>query len=156
MRLRELNALRFSVSELLGEFDLQLNGRVEPPAWVRNGRLPIDIQDRMYAYSFTEVALERMAMFKSPAYDPSGWRDVHCPWAGEHTGGVDNGAALREPSVENGWHGAFRCHHGSHINRGWRELTDWVAEESVEAMELGAESAARAFEEQLTRKERDE
>jgi len=66
----------------------------------------------------------------------AGWQDIVCPWTGSHTGAVDNGAAIREPDEENGWHGALVCHHGSCSERGWKDLTQWIAENQSEVLEL--------------------
>lgn len=62
--------------------------------------------------------------------------DIRCPWTGDHTGQVDNGAALGLPSAENGWTGAFKCHHGSCEDRRFRDLTEWVSEEMAEVLEM--------------------
>ena len=93
----------------------------------------------------TEEAIERNRMFmnvykwldqrdmlKRHEPDPSGWTEMSCPWVDGHTGGVDNGAAIREPAAENDWYGAFRCHHGHCVDKGWADLTEivvalWVA-----------------------------
>lgn len=149
VRLLELNERRYSTRELLGEFDLKLAGRVEPPLWVRNGRIPPDVEERLAAFTQVEVFMRLNNMWKAPDYDPSGWREIHCPWVEEHTGGIDNGAAIREPNVENGFYGAFRCHHGSHANHGWRELTEWIAQQSAEQLEEGQAAAEAMFEQKL-------
>lgn len=149
VKLLELNDTRFSVEELLGEFDLQLKGRVEPPLWVRNGRVPADVEERLEAFTAVEVFMRLNGMWKAADYDPSGWREIRCPWVEEHTGGIDNGAAIREPHAENGYFGAFRCHHGSHQHRGWRELTDWIAEQAAESLEESTAAAGAMFEERM-------
>lgn len=151
VRLLELAERRYSVEELLIGFELELDGRREPPMWVRAGRLPPDIDEKLDAFCAVERMVERAGLFKKPTYDRSGWREMRCPWVEEHTGGVDNGAAMREPEYENGWTGAFRCHHGSHGGRGWRELTDWVAELSVESLEDTAEAGGAEFEKKFER-----
>lgn len=85
---------------------------------------------------FTEVraTLRAAGMLRGHDSDLAGWQDVKCPWTHEHTGGADNGAAIRLPDADNGWHGAFKCHHGSCQQRGWRELTEWLAEEQAEIL----------------------
>ena len=75
-------------------------------------------------------------MVKMEEPDMSGWQDVTCPWTDGHTGGVDNGAAIREPAEENGWTGAFRCHHGTCEGKGWRELTEWLSTDQEEGLAL--------------------
>lgn len=134
-KLLEINDLRYTVEDLLAEFDLKLEGRVEPPIWARKGRLPHDVEARVHAFNAVEKFLLINKMLKSTSGpDPSGWTEMHCPWVEEHTGGVDNGAAIREPEMENGFYGGFRCHHGSHQGKAWRDLTDWVNEQAVEQM----------------------
>ena len=85
---------------------------------------------------FVEVraALRAAGMLKTEEPNLEGWQDVRCPWTAEHSGGADNGAAIRHPDEANGWHGAFRCHHGHCAERGWRELTGWLAEEQGEVL----------------------
>lgn len=74
-------------------------------------------------------------MLKREEANVYGWVPVVCPWAAHHTGQVDTGAAIRLPSQENGFYGAFRCHHGHCEGKGWAALTDWIAEESAEQLE---------------------
>jgi len=74
-------------------------------------------------------------MLKRSHPDPSGWTEISCPWVDEHTNAANNGAGIREPAPENSYFGSFVCHHGSHIDRGWRELTDWVAEQAAEELD---------------------
>ena len=47
--------------------------------------------------------------------------------------------ARDEPAPENDYYGAFRCHHGHCINRGWADLTEWVNEQSIEELERAAQ-----------------
>jgi len=42
----------------------------------------------------------------------SGWHEITCPWAHEHTGGVISGTGYSEPSADNNYTGGFKCHHG--------------------------------------------
>lgn len=74
-------------------------------------------------------------MLKRDEANVGGWVPVVCPWTAQHTGQVDTGAAIRLPSEENGFYGAFRCHHGHCLGKGWAALTDWIAEESAEQLE---------------------
>lgn len=80
------------------------------------------------------------------AFDASGWTEIHCPWVDEHTGGADTGAAVRMPKHENGYYGAFRCHHGHCADKGWGDLTDWMLEQTTETIEA-ANANATTFEE---------
>jgi hypothetical protein len=47
---------------------------------------------------------------------------------------------VREPASENDWYGAFRCHHGHCLGKGWKDLTDWVNEQSVEELDRAAQA----------------
>ena len=80
--------------------------------------------------------LQSCGMLKRPDADVSGWQDIVCPWTDGHTDQANNGAAICEPNGQNGWNGAFHCHHGSCAGRGWRELTDWAAEHDAEILDL--------------------
>jgi hypothetical protein len=122
-RVTEHNGSRWTPQELLDGFGLQIRGQR-----VMREKLP------------TEEALERNRMFlKRHEPDPSGWTEMSCPWRDHHTGGVDNGAAVREPAPENDYYGAFRCHHGHCVEKGWSHLTEWVNEESIEELERAAQ-----------------
>lgn len=131
VQLRELNASRFSPDDLLRAFDLEIKGRVE-----RREKLPTEEameRNRMFAQVYKWLNARRMLKRDTP--DISGWTEMTCPWKDDHTRGVDTGAAVREPSPENDWYGAFRCHHGHCNDKGWAELTDWINEISVEELE---------------------
>ena len=82
------------------------------------------------AFVHVRRALQEAGMMKRDAPDVAGWTEMRCPWTDEHTGRVDNGAAIRLPADENRFMGAFRCHHGNCDGRGWRELTEWLADEA--------------------------
>lgn len=121
---------RYGLEELLAGFGLQLRGRavgipsVATEESVRRNRAFVDI------YNF----LRSRGMLKRAEPDMAGWTELTCPWVEEHTGAADNGAAIREPNPENGYYGAFRCHHGSHQTKCWRDLCEWIAD--VAATEL--------------------
>ena len=87
--------------------------------------------------AFVDVrnALKDAGMMKRDAPDMAGWTEMRCPWTIEHTGQKDNGAAIRLPAPENRFFGSFKCHHGNCDGRGWRELTDWLAEEQGQVLE---------------------
>lgn len=119
---------RFTLPALLKAFDLKLQGTRSPPRMIPN-----DIaRDRIKMFVTVERFLNRHGMFKRNTPDPSGWREIRCPWKDEHTKGADTGAAIREPRHENQYYGAFRCHHGSHSGKTWRDLTDWMADLAAE------------------------
>lgn len=130
--LRELrDERRFSVEDIVEGFSLQLNGRREP----RGRLLTEEALERNRAFEIAFRWLQQRSMLKRPGPDLSGWIEVHCPWRDEHTGGADNGAAVREPAAENEYYGAFRCHHGHCADRGWADLTDFIAEQSAEELQ---------------------
>jgi hypothetical protein len=116
---------RHSVEAIAKAFDIDLNaqGHARKPSGATLAR-----SDTLAAFVHVRQALRQAGMLKKEDVDRAGWQDIVCPWTGEHTGQADNGAAIREPAEENGWTGAFRCHHGGCTERGWRELTEWLAE----------------------------
>lgn len=129
-QLKSLTARRFTSQQLLDAWDLKIVGRQE-----RREKLPTSEaieRNRMYAQVFKW--LEDRDMLKRDAPDASGWTEMSCPWREDHTRGVDTGAAIREPSPENDYYGAFRCHHGHCNDKGWAELTDWVNDISIEEL----------------------
>lgn len=130
--LRELRPeRRFSPEELLVAFGLTLNGRREPARRL----LTEEALERNRSFGVHYAWLRERRMLKRPGPDMSGWVEMTCPWVGEHTGAADTGAAIREPAAENEYHGAFRCHHGHCADRGWADLTDWIADASAEELQ---------------------
>jgi hypothetical protein len=79
--------------------------------------------------------LKSHGMLKRENFNLAGWIDMQCPWISDHTGGADSGAAIAKPNDENGYYGGFQCHHGHCVDKGWRELTEWVTEQQVEELE---------------------
>jgi hypothetical protein len=129
--------LRFSAEDLIRVFDLKIIGRREPRV-----RLPTELAlQRNRSFETIYLWLDQRNMLKRAEPDPSGWTEMKCPWMEDHTGGVNTGAAIREPAEENDWYGAFRCHHGHCADRGWAELTEFVAEASAEILEAAAEKS---------------
>lgn len=95
---------------------------------------PAELASRRAAFDAHLAVLRRAGMLKRHEPDLSGWMEIRCPWLADHTDRADSGAAVREPSEENGWYGAFRCHHGHCAGKGWRDLTDWIDEEVTEQL----------------------
>lgn len=118
-------AARYSVERIAEAFGLTLH-RAGP-------RIPAgattDKAANIRAFIAVRSALRAAGMLKRERADLEGWIDVRCPWVGNHTARADTGSSIREPAEENGWGGAYRCHHASCADKGWRELTDWLAEE---------------------------
>lgn len=136
-KLLMLNDSRFTMDEITEHFQLEIRGRVER----RDRLIPHDVETRVRAFYTVYTFLKGRGQLKRDEPDPSGWTEMHCPWVHDHTGAVDNGAGLREPAEENGYFGAFVCHHGSHINHTWRDLTEWVNELSDEELESANDRA---------------
>lgn len=130
-RLEELSAVRYTPQQLLDGFGLKINGRRTDN--VRLTSADAIERNRMFAHVYKW--LDQRNMLKRHEPDTSGWTEMRCPWVDGHTNGVDNGAAISEPSPESGYFGGFRCHHGSCASRSWKELTEWVNERSVEELE---------------------
>ena len=118
---------RYAPSELVARFGLRLMGRRYDAAPARGSE---ELRERARAFGVFAAQMRAAGMFKRDDFDPSGWLEVRCPWVGAHTAQADTGAAIRRPAEDNGWHGAFRCHHGHCADRGWGDLTDWLAAES--------------------------
>lgn len=129
---------RYTCDELLKAFGLQIHGRREQ----RVKLVAEALVDRNRAYETAFKQLMRGGMLKRAEPDPSGWVEMRCPWVENHTNAANTGAALREPAPENEFYGAFRCHHGHCADKGWAELTEWLAEESAEQLEHAAANSA--------------
>jgi len=133
---------RYSVEALAAAYSLDLT---PPPQ--RLPRVPpggVEFAIRQFERTLNELREAEMLKHDSPTADD--WLSIVCPWVHEHTGSVDNGAAVRMPNPENGFHGGFKCHHGACEERGWRELTDWLADEQGDALELINRAAPAAWE----------
>jgi hypothetical protein len=138
VQMRELTARRFTLDELLQRFSLHINGRR-----VQRDKLQTaEALERNRAFAVTYTWLQERRVLKRDEPDRSGWTEMTCPWVGDHTGKADTGAALREPAPENEHYGAFRCHHGHCADKGWAELTEWVAEQSVDELNNAAKVAS--------------
>jgi len=87
------------------------------------------VEQAQREFKLIKEALRDAGMLKGEEHDLGGWLDVQCPWTNEHTNALDNGAAICYPNEENGLTGGFKCHHGSCKGRGWRAMTDWLADE---------------------------
>ena len=115
---------RYTVEELATAFNLEL--KMEGPRVPKGAT--VNKSENIRAFIQVRSALRSAGMMKKDEADMAGWTDMRCPWTHEHTGAMDNGAAIRIPDADNSWYGAFKCHHGSCEHRGWRDLTEWLAE----------------------------
>lgn len=125
---------RYSIDTIADAFKLTLikeNRRRHDPAIIAGEK-----GERMRLFVEVRRMLRSAGMLKRAEPNMAGWTDIHCPWTGHHTGGADSGAAIREPDDDNEWFGAFRCHHGHCIGKGWRDLTEWTTEEVAEVLDM--------------------
>lgn len=132
---------RYSVQEIAEAFglDLRPKGREKPRG------ATVDKSDAIRRFVAVRSALRSAGMLKRDDSDKAGWTEIVCPWTDNHSARANTGAAIREPHPDNGFVGAFRCHHASCEGKGWRELTDWLSEE--EAAILSSTNAnAKPFE----------
>lgn len=124
---------RYGIDELVDAFRLTLNGRRHMDR--EQLIVPEEQAERVRAFRATFETLRQDKMVKRDEFDPSGWIEVRCPWIDNHTGRADTGAAVRLPNEENGWYGAFRCHHGHCVDMGWADLAEAVSGDAWEAIE---------------------
>lgn len=124
----------YSIEELLERFGLKLNGqRVHREKLVAEEAIE---RNRNFGHAFKFLSMNGYMKRREP--DPSGWTEMRCPWIAEHTGEADTGAAIREPAPENEYYGAFRCHHGHCADRGFADLTDYIAEQAADQLDDAA------------------
>lgn len=134
VRAIERTEARYTTQELLDAFGLSIRGRREPRVKLASE----EAITRNAAFMATFKFLDQRGQLKRREPDPSGWTEMTCPWVGDHTGAADTGAAIREPSPENDYYGAFRCHHGHCADKGWADLAEWVAELATDELERAA------------------
>jgi hypothetical protein len=128
--LHSLEGHRYHIDDLLAGFKLTINGRRE----LRQKLVTEDAIERNRNFAAMFKFLQSHKMLKREEPDASGWVEMTCPWVEDHTNRVDNGAAIREPAEENDFWGAFRCFHGHCMDKGWSDLTDWIAEQAAEEL----------------------
>jgi hypothetical protein len=141
VRAAEWNPLkRYHITDLAAAFGINLDEqtRYRAPRGATLGKA-----EGIKAFVAARQVLRDSGMLKRDEPDMAGWQDVICPWTENHTGGVNNGAGIREPAEENAWAGAFRCHHGSCEGKGWAALTDWISEHQEVITDSINRSAAR-------------
>ncbi len=118
-RVAAINAgLAYTADEIGAAFGLDLTPDPAP----RLGRPPKrpDVLEDLVG------RVEAAGLYKAPL--SGGWYDVTCPWVHTHSGGIDTGTAIAEPSAANNWAGGFRCHHGHCEGRGVRDLYRFLEE----------------------------
>lgn len=108
---------RVSVDEIASAYGLNLQPdpppqfRPLPPSRVADSLLP---------------TLDRYGLYLGPISSFPGGHYITCPWIHEHTNRDPTGTAYFEPTEANGWHGGFKCHHGHCMDRGIRELQNFI------------------------------
>jgi hypothetical protein len=123
---------RYSPQQLIDAFRLKLPVQRNP---VPRGAT-VNHSMAIRAFLATRQTLRSAGMMKRESADLAGWTEIRCPWVHNHTGRKDNGAAIREPHADNGWFGAFKCHHGSCADKGWRELSEFIAQQAEEILAI--------------------
>lgn len=140
VRLELLVGRRYTDEELIKAFGLTINGTTENQfSKLRPDTEEITSRAKMFADYLGW--LQKNNMIKKMETDPSGWIQIRCPWVDNHTGRADTGAAIRKPANDNGWYGAFRCHHGHCANKDWMSLTDHISEEAIAQLDNIAAAA---------------
>lgn len=135
-RVVDQHAAQFKLEDFVRAFNLELVA-ADATSTARTIRLnDKERAARIDAFRAHYAFLRSRAHVLSETADPSGWIQIVCPWADAHTAGPETGAAIRKPAEENGWHGAFRCHHGHCADKAWRDLTEWTAERAAEELEV--------------------
>lgn len=121
---------RYSIDRIAAAFGLSLvkENRMPPDPSIMNSNKG----ELIRAYVEAKRVLRYADMLKREEPNRSGWIDIQCPWTENHTDQADNGASIREPDADNGWSGAFRCHHGGCAEKHWRDLTDYINDGVVE------------------------
>lgn len=144
VRLDHLDAdRRYAPKQIVEAFGLELT-RPRTVDLTRVSSEMLRHRAEMFAAAIHWLRINGMLKREEP--NVAGWVPIHCPWSAEHTGHVDTGAAIRLPSEENGFYGAFRCHHGHCVDKGWSALTDWIADEAAELLDKAAREAGYGIE----------
>ena len=128
---------RYSVGALVAAFGLKLalEGRKLPRG------ATADKAANIREFVRVRRTLLSAGLLRNIEADVGGWTQTRCPWVHEHTGMANNGAAIRLPDEDNAFFGAFKCHHGACSGRGWRDLTDWLASDQEEVLDMINSSA---------------
>lgn len=113
----------YTLEDIREGFGLKLD-----PVRRKRRRGPPDAEYRVKLFMVFYNWLKAHGMLKHERPNAGGWIEMRCPWVDEHTGRANTGAAISMPNPENEWYGGYQCHHGHCIDRGWAELTDWIAD----------------------------
>lgn len=127
VQMRELNDNRYGIKQICEAFNLKPNARLRRAG--RNASKPQDYQTENLAdFARYFTLMRRWGMLKHNNPNLGNWMEIHCPWREGHSDRVNTGAGISEPSKDNDFVGAFKCHHGSCEGRGWADLTDYIVE----------------------------
>ncbi len=113
-------------------------GQLKTLNWVEDLVLGKEYPDRATRIRFFDAVREKLReldMLKSDNARQNGWQYIYCPWTKNHTDEIDGGASICEPSETTGYNGAFKCHHNSCKERGWRDLTQWISEDMAKELD---------------------
>ena len=121
---------RYSVEELIEGLQLEIqqknNSKVTAKTKQKNCPNNHD-EDSIFIPRPTEnavmVALRLRNLYKTPL--GNGKHDITCPWASEHTGGIDSGTAYFEQNDQFPI-GGFKCMHGHCSNRYIRDILQFL------------------------------
>jgi len=122
---------RYSPEKIAEAFGINLN---RPSRQIPRGAT-IDKAASIRDFVNVRTALRSAGMVKADVENMEGWLDIKCPWTAHHTGSVDNGASIRIPDADNGFVGAFKCHHGGCEEKHWSDLTTWLSEQQAEVLD---------------------
>lgn len=121
---------RYSIEHIANVFNISLEIKEQENLIINT--LPHNIESRVKNFQRIAGWLKDNGNLKATAPDQSGWLSIVCPWTSFHTGKVDNGAAIKIPSIENDWNGGFRCHHGHCQDKKFKDLSEFIASESTD------------------------
>jgi len=119
----------YSIDALGKAWDLNLTTRMRPmPPVIFNSQ----IRERVAMFQFVKSCVRP----RRPTPNYGGWTEITCPWVHQHTNQSDTGAAIAEPCEENGYHGAFTCHHGGCMKKKWRDVVELFNSDAAETLDL--------------------
>jgi hypothetical protein len=105
---------RYTIEEIADAYRIDLR-RPTPRRSPARKRTRAETRNSDKQFAALLECLQRLGLYHRQC-GAGPWHEVTCPWVHEHTDQADNGTAVSEPTAENGWNGAFRCHH-SHGDR---------------------------------------
>ena len=105
---------RYTIEQVAAAYGIDLR-QPAPRRSPARKRTPAETRNSDKQFTALLECLQRLGLYHRQC-GAGPWHEITCPWVHEHTDQADNGAAVSEPALENGWNGAFRCHH-SHGDR---------------------------------------